>query len=165
MPGWEINLKKKVVGMNYKNAGLVFATVLITLLISASEKNCVADDAGSAKTVSLDQICELYMDYPMSADGLYHDKAVKTTVKVSSARKIPSVCNGSAEGTFTMEVVSSSGPILECACNAPVYKSVPDNTPPGSTITAQGTFKSMTGSYTQSEQKQCKVSLFNCSFK
>jgi hypothetical protein len=151
--------------MKYKNAGLIVATVLITFLISASEKNCIAGDGEASKTVSLDQICELYLDYPMSADELYHDKAVKTTVKVSSVRKIPSICDDYPEGSFTMEVVSGGGPILECVCNAPVYSSVPDNAPPGSSITAVGTFKSMTGSYTQSEQKQCKVSLFNCSFK
>ncbi|MFI5322090.1 MAG: hypothetical protein ACHQ6U_00855 [Thermodesulfobacteriota bacterium] len=151
--------------MKYKNAVIILASVLITFLLSASENICIADDGGKAKMVSLDQICELYLDCPMSADDLYHDKAVKTTVKVSSARKVPSICNDSSEGTFTIEVVSNSGPILECICNAPVYTSIPDNTPPGSSLTAQGTFKSMTGSYTQSEQKQCKVTLFNCSFK
>jgi len=160
------NKPKKEEGiMNYKNSALILAAALIACLITASEKLCLAQNGEPAKNVSLDRICELYLDYPMSADDLYHDKVVKTTVEVSSVRKIPSICSDAPEGSFTMEAVSKSGPILECVCNAPVYKSVPDNTPRGSSLTVQGTFKSMTGSYTQSEQKQCKVTLFNCSFK
>jgi hypothetical protein len=142
------------------------ALLLAICTIAACVGVSFADEDGSAKTVHLDQICELYMDFPMSADELYHDKTVKTTVTVSSVRKIPLICAGSPEGSFTMEITTKEGPLLECYCSPPTYISVLENTPPGSSLAVTGTFKSMTGSYTQSdEQKQCKVTMHSCSFK
>lgn len=118
-----------------------------------------------AKSISIDQICELYIDYPMSADSIYGNKTVKTTVEVSSVRKIHSICSDAPEGSFTMEITNRSGTILECFCNQPVYKSVLENTPKGSHLSVQGMYKSMTASYSESENKQCKVTIYNCSFK
>jgi hypothetical protein len=150
--------------MGYKKNTFLFSLMLICVIATGSGVSR-AQTAISAKMITLDQFCELYLDYPMSADNLYQDKPVKTTVKVSSARRIPSICDNTPEGTFTMDVVSNSGQTLECVCNPAIYKSVPDNTLPGSILAVEGTFKSMTGSYTNSEQKQCKITLFNCSFK
>jgi len=140
---------------------LLFAICTMTAFAGIS----FADENGSVKTVRLDQICELYMDYPMSADELYHDKTVKTTVNVSSVRKIPLECAGFPEGSFTMEITAKEGPLLECYCSPPNDVSTLEKTSPGSSIAVTGTFKSMTGSYTQSEQKQCKVTMHSCSFK
>jgi hypothetical protein len=153
--------------MSYKYAATVTAVLLITCLITAGGRFSRAQNGDTAKTVSLDQICELYLDYPMSADDLYKDKTVKTTVEVSGVRKIPLMCAGFPEGSFTMEIVTKHGPILECYCNPPLYKSVLDSTPRGSSLTVTGTYKSMTGSFSESdsEEEQCKVTMHNCSFK
>jgi hypothetical protein len=153
--------------MSDKNAAFVTAVLLIVCLITAGGSASLAQNGDSAKTVSLDQICELYLDYPMSADDLYKDKTVKTTVEVSSVRKIPLMCAGFPEGSFTMEIVTKHGPVLECYCNPPLYKSVLDSTPRGSSLTVTGIYKSMTGSFSESdsEEEQCKVTLHNCGFK
>ncbi|HVY54490.1 MAG TPA: hypothetical protein VHC46_01910, partial [Thermodesulfobacteriota bacterium] len=74
--------------MKYGYGATVRALLLTICSIAACAGISFADDGGSAKTVRLDQICELYMDYPMSADEIYHDKTVKTTVNVASVRKI-----------------------------------------------------------------------------
>lgn len=143
------------------------ALLLTICIIAACAGISFADDGGSVKTVSLDQICELYMDYPMSADEIYHDKTVKTTVKVAGVRKISLICAGFPEGSFTMEVVTKEGPILECYCNPPTFISVLESTPPGSSLAITGTYKSMTGSFSQNpdEEEQCKVTMHSCSFK
>lgn len=142
--------------------------LLLTICVIAGF-TCIslADDGGSVKTISLDQICELYIDYPMSADEIYHDKTVKTTVKVAGVRKIPLICAGFPEGNFTMEIITKEGPILECYCNPPTFISVLESTPPGSSLAVTGTYKSMTGSFSQSpdEEEQCKVTMHSCSFK
>jgi hypothetical protein len=151
--------------MSYKNSALIPALLLMLCLVTAGGKISLAQNGDSAKTVSLDQICELYLDYPMSANDLYREKTVKTTVEVSSVRKIPLLCAGFPEGSFTMEIITKHGPILECYCNPPIYKSVLDNTPQGSSLTVTGTYKSMTGSFSQNEEEQCKVTVHNCSFK
>lgn len=151
--------------MSYVYRASAQAFLLTICVISTCVSISFADDGGSGKTVSLDQICELYMDNPMSADEIYHDKTVKTTVKVSSVRKIPLICAGFPEGSFTMEIITKEGPILECYCNPPTFISVLENTLPGSSLTVTGNFKSMTGSYSQSEEEQCKVTMHSCSFK
>ena len=139
--------------------------LLALCVVAVSAGISFADD--SAKSASLDQICELYLDYPMSADEIYHDKAVKTTVKVAGVRKIPLICAGFPEGSFTMEIITKDGPILECYCNPPTFISVLESTPPGSSLAVTGTYKSMTGSFSQSpdEEEQCKVTMHSCSFK
>ncbi len=139
--------------------------IAVSLCLSAGTVTVKAQDGDSVKSISLDQICESYLDYPMSADDLYKDKTVRTTVEVSSVRKIMSVCSDVPEGTFTMEITNKYGTILECFCNDPVYKSVLDTTPSGSKLTVEGTYKSMTGSYSEGESKQCKVTFYGCSFK
>ena len=151
--------------MSYKKSAFIPALLLLICLITAGVKFSLAQSGDSAKTVSIDQICGLYLDYPMSADGLYHDKTVKTTVDVSSVRKIPLICAGFPEGSFTMEIITKHGPVLECYCNPPIYKSVLENTPQGSSLTVTGTYKSMTGSFSQGEEEACKVTIHNCSFK
>lgn len=153
--------------MGCKNKALLPALLLIICLITAGGRNSLAENGDAAKTISLDQICELYLDYPMSADDMYHDKTVKTTVEVSSVRKIPLICAGFPEGSFTMEITTKHGPILECYCSPPIYISTLENTPPGSSLTVTGTYKSMTGSFSQSdsEEEQCKVTVHSCSFK
>jgi len=139
--------------------------VLAVSVYSGSSTFC-AENGDSAKSISIDQICGLYIDYPMTADDLYKDKLVKTTVEVSSVKKILSVCSeDDPEGSFTMEITNKQGTILECVCNDPVYKSVLHNTPSGSKLTVEGTYRSMTGSYSEGESKQCKVTLDGCSFK
>ncbi len=151
--------------MANKYSAFLLVPTLIAFLFLVTAQEGRTQDGDSAKSISIDQICELYIDYPMSADDLYGDKTVKTTVEVSSVRKIPSICSDAPEGTFTMEITNKLGTILECFCNEPVYKSVLDTTPRGSLLTVQGMYKSMTASYSESENKQCKVTLYNCSFK
>jgi hypothetical protein len=153
--------------MSYKNTALLQVLLLIICLTTAGVRASFAQNGGEAKTVSLDQICELYLDYPMSADEMYHDKTVKTTVEVSGVRKIPLMCAGFPEGSFTMEIVTKHGPILECYCNPPALVSTLENTPRGSSLSITGTYKSMTGSFSESdsEEEQCKVTMHNCSLK
>lgn len=153
--------------MSYKNTALLQVLLLIICLTTAGGVVSLAQNGGEAKTISLDQICELYLDYPMSADELYKDKTVKTTVQVSVVRKIPLMCAGFPEGSFTMEIVTKHGPVLECYCNPPASVSTLENTPQGSSLTVTGTYKSMSGSFSQSdsEEEQCKVTVHNCSFK
>ena len=148
---------------NFFNTALI--TLVAAFLYAATITTGYTEDEDSAKSISIDQICELYIDYPMSADNLYGNKTVKTTVEVSSVRKIPSICSDAPEGSFTMEIINRSGTILECFCNQPVYRSVLENTPRGSHLSVQGMYKSMTASYSESENKQCKVTIYNCSFK
>lgn len=153
--------------MSYKNTALLQVLLLIICLTTAGGVVSLAQNGGGAKTISLDQICELYLDYPMSADELYKDKTVKTTVQVSVVRKIPLMCAGFPEGSFTMEIVTKHGPVLECYCNPPASVTTLENTPQGSSLTVTGTYKSMSGSFSQSdsEEEQCKVTVHNCSFK
>lgn len=151
--------------MTNKYVAYILVPVLISFLFLGNGPEGLAQEADSAKSISIDQICELYIDYPMSADSLYGNKAVKTTVEVSSVKKILSVCSDAPEGSFTMEIINKSGTILECFCNEPVYKSVLHSTPRRSLLTVEGMYKSMTASYAESENKQCKVTLYNCSFK
>ena len=141
--------------------------LLLTICVIAGFAGVSYGDDGAAKTISLDQICELYLDYPMSADEIYHDKTVKTTVKVANVRKIPLMCAGFPEGSFTVDIFTKHGPVLQCYCNPPAFISVADNTPPGSTLTVTGTYKSMSSSFSESEdeEEQCKVTLHSCSFK
>jgi DNA/RNA endonuclease YhcR with UshA esterase domain len=126
-------------------------------------KPAEAQDTDSAKKISVDQVCELYIDEPMSADSLYKDKTVQTTVKAAMVRKIHSLCSDAPEGTFTMEVVTRSERVVQCFCNSPDQKSVLD-TAKGSTLNIQGTFKSMTASFFESASKQCTLTIQNCTF-
>ncbi|MEQ9619992.1 MAG: hypothetical protein RIG61_12570 [Deltaproteobacteria bacterium] len=151
--------------MNRNSFNAALMILAAAFLYAVTTTPGYTEDGDSAKSISLDQICELYSDYPMSTDNIYGNKTVKTTVEVSSVRKIHSICSDAPEGSFTMEITNKSGTILECFCNEPVYKSVLENTPGGSRLSVEGMYKSMTASYSESENKQCKVTIYNCSFK
>lgn len=116
-----------------------------------------------AKEISVDQICESNMDEPMSGDDLYKDKSVETSIEVNMVRKIHSLCHDVPEGTFTVEFVTKRERVVQCFCNAPDQKSILD-TPKGSTVNIQGTYKSMSSSFFESESKQCTITIQNCTF-
>lgn len=143
----------------------IFLLILSAFIFSfiGTIKPAQSQDGDSAKKLSVDQVCELYIDEPMSADSLYKDKTVQTTVKAAMVRKIHSLCSDAPEGTFTMEVVTRSDRVVQCFCNSPDQKSVLDTTK-GSTLNIQGTFKSMTASFFESESKQCTLTIQNCTF-
>ncbi len=153
--------------MSYKITALLQVLLMIVCLTASGGRTVLAQNGGEAKTVSLDQICELYLDYPMTADEMYHDKTVKTTVEVSGVRKIPLLCAGFPEGSFTMEIFTKHGPVLECYCSPPALVSTLENTPRGSSLGVTGTYKSMSGSFSgsDSEEEQCKVTMHDCSLK
>ena len=117
----------------------------------------------SAKEISVDQICEAYIDEPMSADSLYQNKTVETTIKPNMIRKIHSLCSDAPEGTFTVEFVTKSERVVQCFCNAPDQSSILD-TSKGSAVNIQGTFKSMTASFFETESKQCTITIQGCTF-
>lgn len=125
-----------------------------------------AASAMAQETVNLEQVCGSNMDSPMAADfpDRYTNKQVKLTIKVDTIRKIPSICGEGPEGSFTLEAIDNRGTILECFCTDPQYKSVLDSTSKGSELTAVGTFRSVTGSYDESESEECKITLDMCSF-
>lgn len=158
-------MKYGEIRMTNKYGSFIVVQVVVAFVLLGAANPAPAQESDSAKQISIDQICELYIDYPMSADNHYGNKTVKTTVEVASVNKILSVCSDTPEGSFTMEIINKRGTILECFCNEPVYKSVLHSTPQGSLLTVEGTYKSMTASYSESENKQCKVTLYNCSFK
>ncbi len=147
------------------NKPAFFILILGTFIFSFiwTIKPVEAQDGDSAKKISVDQVCELYIDEPMSADSLYKDKTVQTTVKAEMVKKILSLCSDAPEGTFTMEVVTRSQRVVQCFCNSPDQKSVLD-TAKGSTLNIQGTFKSLTASFSESESKQCTLTIQNCTF-
>lgn len=139
----------------------LMSLVLITLIFVGTE----ALFAEEVKTVSVSQICESYMDEPMSADSLYQGKTLKTTIEVSHVRKIHSLCHDAPQGTFTMNATLRDGTIVQCFCNAPIYQSVIHSTPRGSSLTIEGEYKSLTASFFEGESKQCTLTLMNCIFK
>lgn len=120
-------------------------------------------DAKEAKKISVDQICESNMDEPMGGDNLYKDKMVQTSLEANMVRKIHSLCHDVPEGTFTVEFVTKSERVVQCFCNAPDQKSILE-TPKGSTVNIEGTFKSMTASFFETESKQCTLTIQNCTF-
>lgn len=117
-------------------------------------------EAQEAKEISVDQICESNMDEPMGGDDLYKNKLVKTTMKADLIRKVPSLC---ADETFTVEFVNKRENIVECFCTSNDQKEIL-NTPKGSTVNIEGTFKSISASYFESESKQCKLTIQYCTF-
>ncbi len=137
-------------------------TVVTAFILSIG----AAASATAQETVNLEQVCGSNMDSPMAADfpDRYTNKQVKITIEVDSIRKIPSICGEGPEGTFTLEAIDRRGTILECFCTDPQSKSVLDSTPKGSKLTAVGTFRSVTGSYAESESEECKITLDECSF-
>ncbi len=120
-------------------------------------------DAQEAKKISVDEICESNMDEPMGGDNLYKDKMVQTSLEANMVRKIYSLCHDAPEGTFTVEFVTKSDRVVQCFCNAPDQKSILE-TPEGSTVNIEGTFKSMTASFFETESKQCTLTIQNCTF-
>ncbi len=137
---------------------LILNAVVITLIGIFVSLNAV-----EAKEISVEQICELYMDEPMSADSLYQNKTVETTIKPEMVRKIHSLCSDAPEGTFTVEFVTKRERVVQCFCNAPDQSGILD-TPKGSTVNIQGTFKSMTASFFETESKQCTITIQGCTF-
>jgi len=147
-----------------KKYGLLILFLSAFIFSCAGSTQMVEDlGDGSAHNISVDQVCELYIDEPMSADSLYKDKPVETSIEATMIRKIRSLCSDAPEGTFTVEFVSRSQRVVQCFCNAPDQKSVLDSTE-GSTINIQGIFKSMTASFFDSESKQCTLTIQNCTF-
>jgi len=142
-----------------KNLGFLILITLVFSFIATSEYV----EAQEAKTISVDQICESNMDEPMGGDNLYKDKAVKTSIKPNMVRKIHSLCSDAPEGTFTVEFVTKSERVVQCFCNAPDQQSILE-TPKGSTVNIEGTFKSITASFFESESKQCTITIQNCTF-
>jgi len=120
-------------------------------------------DAEDAKKISIEQICESNMDEPMGGDSLYKDKLVQTTIKPNMVRKVPSICSDVPEGTFTVEFVTSGERVIQCFCTPPDQKDILD-TPKGSTVNIEGTFKSISASFFESESKQCKITIQDCTF-
>jgi len=146
----------------FTNITFMMLSLLCLLVITFDSANSEEDK--SAKSVSVDQICQLYSDYPMSADNLYKGKLIETTVKVEMVKKIPSLCDNAPKGTFTMEVVNELGTVIECQCNSPKFKSVLQNTPKGSHLSIEGSYNMMSSSFFEGT-KQCKVTFNECSFK
>lgn len=139
-----------------------FILVLITFVFTCiGAINPVS--AQEAKTISVDQICESHMDEPMGGNNLYKDKAVKTSIKPNMVRKIPSLCSDAPKGTFTVEFVTKRDSVVQCFCNASGQKSILQ-TPKGTTVNIEGTFKSMTASFFESESKQCTITIEDCTF-
>ena len=142
-----------------KTLGTYFlVTILATMSFGTAESK-------AAEQVSVDQICESYMDEPMSADSIYRNKTLTFTIEVSHVRKVHSLCHDAPEGTFTMDAVMRNGNIVQCFCNAPEYQSVLKNSPKGSSLTIEGQYKSLTASFFEGESKQCTLTLMGCSFK
>ena len=159
-----INLKNtKGDTMIKRPAFLILILIALVFSLIGTMNPVKAQDGDSAKKISVDQVCELYIDEPMSADSIYKDKTVQMTVEVSKVRKIHSLCSDAPEGTFTMEVVTRGERVVQCFCNAPDQKSVLD-TAKGSTLNIEGTFKSLTASFFESESKQCTLTIQNCTF-
>lgn len=143
----------------YRNFSLIVLITMVFTFIGAGEYV----EAQEAKTISIDQICESNMDEPMGGDNLYKDKTVKTTIKPMMVRKIHSLCSDAPEGTFTAEFVTKGERVVQCFCNAPDQASILE-TPKDSTVNIEGTFKSITASYFESESKQCTITIQNCTF-
>ncbi|MGB3728212.1 MAG: hypothetical protein WBA70_03035, partial [Thermodesulfobacteriota bacterium] len=120
-------------------------------------------DAGEAKKISVNEICESNMDEPMGGDNLYKDKTVQTSIEINMVKKIHSLCNDTPEGTFTVEFTTKGERVVQCFCNAPDQKSILE-TSKGSTVNIEGTFKSMTASFFETESKQCTITIQNCTF-
>ena len=141
-----------------KNSVLILSIFVFSLM-------CISNIAfsGEVKKISLDEICESNMDEPMSGDDLYKDKTVETSIEANMVRKIHSLCSDVPEGTFTVEFVTKSDRVVQCFCNAPDQKSILD-TQKGSTVKIQGTYKSMTASFFESESEQCTITIQNCTF-
>lgn len=152
-----INLKKlKEDNMINKTS---FALILAVFIFSLITPITSVD----AKEISVEQICESNMDEPMSGDDLYRDKTVETSIEVNMVRKIHSLCHDVPEGTFTIELVTKRERVVQCFCNAPDQKSILE-TPKGSTVNIQGTYKSMSSSFFENESKQCTITIQNCTF-
>ena len=141
-----------------KKSILILSTFVILLI--GITKLAAADEV---KKISVAEICESNMDEPMSGDDLYKDKMVETTIEANMIRKIHSLCSDAPEGTFTVEIVTKSERVVQCFCNAPDQKSILD-TPKGSTVNIQGSYKSMTASFFESESEQCTITIQGCTF-
>ncbi len=134
---------------------LILATFIFSLIVQIKSVD--------AREISVDEICESNMDEPMGGDDLYKDKTVQTSIEANMVRKIHSLCSDVPEGTFTVEFVTKSERVVQCFCNAPDQKSILE-TPKGSTVNIQGTYKSMSSSFFDSESKQCTITIQNCTF-
>jgi len=139
---------------------LYFILIIFVFLLTGNLDTVKGEDV---KKISVEQICESNMDEPMGGDSLYKDKLVETSIKPDMIRKIPSICSDVPQGTFTVEFVTSRERIVQCFCTSPDHKGILD-TPKGSTVNIEGIFKSISASYFESESKQCKITIQNCTF-
>ena len=142
---------------------MIHKTILSLILTAFIFSLIVPLQSVEAREISVEQICESNMDEPMSGDDLYKDKTVQTSIEANMVRKIHSLCSDAPEGTFTVEFVTKGERVVQCFCNAPDQKSILE-TPKGSTVNIQGTYKSMTSSFFDSESKQCTITIQNCTF-
>lgn len=140
---------------------LIIILFLITPFITVSGQGASADE--KVKEISVDQICGLYSDEPMSADSLYRNKEVRSKFKVASVKKIYSLCDDAPEGAFTVEFTTPDENVIQCMCNAPDQKNVLD-TGKGATVNMQGSYQSMTATFFETESKQCTLILSGCTF-
>ena len=142
---------------------MIHKTILSLILTAFIFSLIVPIKSVDAREISVDEICESNMDEPMGGDDLYRDKTVQTSIEANMIRKIHSLCSDVPEGTFTVEFVTKSERVVQCFCNAPDQKSILE-TPKGSTVNIQGTYKSMSSSFFDSESKQCTITIQNCTF-
>ena len=146
--------------MTNKSTFFILFLIAIAFTIVGTSKLGYAQDA---KKISVEQVCESYMDKPLAADSIYKGKAIQTTIKPEMVRKIYSLCPDAPQGTFTVEFVTKSERVVQCFCNAPDQKSVLD-TPKGTNLNIEGIYKSMTASFFESMSKQCTITIQNCTF-
>ena len=118
-------------------------------------------EEGAIKIKSLNEACQSYSDEPMISDDLYQGKMIETSVKVTSKRKIPSLCSDAEVGTFTAEFVADDY-VVQCVCNPPPNKLVFDRISRGDIVSIVGTFKSMTSTFFESDSKTCQITIYGC---
>ena len=140
---------------------MIMILFLITAFNTASDQRVSADE--KVKEISVDQICGLYSDEPMSADSLYRNKEIKSNFKAATVKKIYSLCDDAPEGAFTVEFTTPDENVIQCMCNTPDQKDVLD-TGKGATVNMQGTYQSMTATFFETESKQCTLTLSGCAF-
>jgi hypothetical protein len=121
-------------------------------------------DEGTIKIKSLNETCQSYSDEPMIAEDLYEGKMIETSIKVTSKRKIPSICSDAEEGAFTAEFVADNY-VVQCVCNPPNSKQVFDTINSGDVLSIIGTFKSMTSAFFEGDAKTCQITIYGCALE
>ncbi len=146
--------------MLYRLVKLTVATLLIASFALAS----LAEKTESAKELSFKQLCESTSDFPMTSDQQYRGKRVKSSINVSSSRKILTACKGDEIGMFTVEFIATDDYVVQCVCTSPEFEKVLKSTE-GSELGIEGIFESLTSVFFETETKQCKITLNDCTFK